>query len=69
MMPRSAEYSRRYRQRMREEGKTEILLTLSLEEVEIMDRIKAAQGASSRSDAMGALMRQVAEAGYELKTA
>lgn len=68
-MPRSAEYSRRYRQRMREEGKTEVLLTLSIEEVEIMDRLRAVQGASSRGDVVGALMRKVAGADYELKTA
>jgi hypothetical protein len=68
-MPRSAEYSRRYRQRMREGGKTEVLLTLSFEEVEIMDRLKAVQGASSRSDAIGALIRQKAEDQPELKTA
>ncbi len=68
-MPRSAEYQRRYRQRIREEGKTEVLLTLSVEEVEIMDRLRAVQGASSRGDIVGALIRRVAEAGYELKSA
>ncbi len=63
------ERQRRYRERIREKGKTEILLTLPVETVEILDRLRAAQGVSCRGDVVASLIRQAMEAGNELKIA
>ena len=49
-IPSSTEYVRRHRQRLREQGKTEILLTLPLEVVETLDRLRESQGVRSRGD-------------------
>jgi hypothetical protein len=65
----STEHVRRHRRRIREQGKTEILLTLPVEAVEALDRLRAAHGASSRGAVVASLLSQVTEAGNELKNA
>lgn len=50
------ERQRRYRQRIREQGKKEILLKLPVETVEALDRMRAEQGASCRGDVVAALV-------------
>jgi metal-responsive CopG/Arc/MetJ family transcriptional regulator len=68
-VPYSTEHVRRHRKRIREQGKTEILLTLPVEVVEMLDRLRASQGVRSRGDVVSFLTRQVTEAGNELKQA
>ena len=63
------ERQRRYRERIRQQGQTEVLLKLPLEAVEALDRMRAAEGVSSRGDVVASLIRQVMEAGNELTTA
>ena len=65
----STEHVRRHRRRIREQGKTEILLTLPVEAVEALDRLRTVHGASSRGAIVASLLRQVTEAGNELKNA
>jgi hypothetical protein len=65
----STEYVRRHRKRVREQGKTEILLTLPVETVAMLDRLRESQGAASRGAVVVSLIHQVTEAGNELKTA
>jgi hypothetical protein len=67
-MPSEAKYQRRHRERLREQGRTEILLHLPIEDVKTLDRLRAIQGAANRGDVVQALIRQVTEAGNELKT-
>jgi metal-responsive CopG/Arc/MetJ family transcriptional regulator len=69
MMPSQAEYQRRHRQRFRDEGKTEILLKLPKEDVALLDHLREVQGAANRSDVVVSLIRQLTEAGNELKNA
>jgi hypothetical protein len=69
MMSSSAESQRRHRQRLREQGKTEVLLKLPVEAVEALDRLRATQGGATRGDVVVSLIRQVTEAGNELKQA
>lgn len=64
-----ADKQRRYRERLREQGKTEILLKMPLEAVEVLDRLRTAQGVSCRGDVVVSLIRQATEAEYELKRA
>jgi len=68
-MPSSVDSQRRRRQRLRAQGKTEILVMLPLEDVEVLDRLRAVQGVASRGDVVASLIRQVTEAGNALKTA
>ena len=68
-IPTSTKHVRLHRKRIREQGKTEILLTLPVEVVEILDRLKAAQGACNRGEVVAFLTRQATEAGNELKQA
>ena len=68
-VPYSTEHVRLHRKRIREQGKTEILLTLPVEVVEMLDRLRASQGVRSRGDVVAFLTRQVTEAGNELKQA
>ncbi len=65
----SADDVRRYRERLRKEGKTEVLLKLPVETVEVLDRLRVAQGASSRGDVVVSLIRSMTENGNELKIA
>ena len=58
----SVDNVRRYRERLREQGKTEILLRLPVDVVEVLDRLRAAQGASCRGDVVVSLIRQATEA-------
>ena len=67
--PTSTEHVRRHRKRIREQGKTEILLTLPVEAVETLDRLREVHGAPSRGAVVVSLLRQVMEAGNDLKTA
>lgn len=64
-----ADKQRRYRERLREQGKTEVLLKLPVEVVEVLDRLRTAQGVSCRGDVVVSLIRRATEAGYELKSA
>jgi hypothetical protein len=57
-----AESSRRYRERIRKEGKTEVLLKLPVEAVEVLDRLRAAQGVPSRGDVVAFLIQRATEA-------
>lgn len=63
------ERQRRYRERIRQQGKTEVLLKLPVEAVEALDRLRTAQGVSCRGDVVVSLIRQAMEAGNALKTA
>lgn len=63
------ERQRRYRERIRQQGKTEVLLKLPVEAVEALDRLRAAQGVSCRGDVVVSLIRQAIEAANVLKTA
>jgi len=66
----SAEHVRLHRQRKREQGKTEILLTLPVETVEALDRLRTIQGAPNRGVVVASLVslvQQLQEAGNELK--
>lgn len=64
-----AQKQRRYRERLREQGKTEVLLKLPVEAVEVLDRLRAAQGVSCRGDVVVSLIRQVTEAEHALTQA
>jgi hypothetical protein len=68
-MSSSTESQRRHRQRLREQGKTEVLLKLPVEVVETLDRLRAVHGGATRGDVVVSLIRQITEAGNELKTA
>jgi metal-responsive CopG/Arc/MetJ family transcriptional regulator len=68
-IPYSTEHVRLHRKRIREQGKTEILLTLPVEVVETLDRLRASQGVRSRGDVVASLVQQLQEAGNELKIA
>lgn len=63
----SAESQRRHRQRLREQGKTEVLLKLPVEVVATLDRLRVIHGGGTRGDVVVSLIRQVTEAGSELK--
>ena len=67
--PYSTVHVRRHRKRIREQGKTEILLTLPVEVVETLDRLRESQGVRSRGDVVVSLVQQLQEAGNELKNA
>lgn len=47
----------RFKARRKEEGKRQIMLWLSDEDVEAADRLKAALGVASRSEAISSLLR------------
>ncbi len=65
-----AEAQRRHRQRIRAQGKTEILVKLRVESVETLDRLRAiVEGADNRSDVVEFLIQRATEAGNELKQA
>lgn len=64
----SAEYQRRHRERIRQQGKTEILLKLPVEAVALLDRLRESQGAATRGDVVVSLIQRATEAGNELKT-
>ena len=57
-----AEKQRRYRERLRKEGKTEVLLKLPIEVVEVLDRLRTAQGVSCRGDVVVSLIQRATEA-------
>lgn len=50
---------RRYRQRLRMNGKTQVLLNLPVEIVEALDRLRDSQGASCRGDVVASLVAAV----------
>lgn len=64
----SAEYSRRYRERIQQQGGREILLKLPAETIETIDRLRDARGAANRSDIVASLLNRALEAENELKT-
>jgi metal-responsive CopG/Arc/MetJ family transcriptional regulator len=68
-MPMSAEYSRRYRERIQQQGAREVLLKLPVDTVATIDRLRDAEGAASRSDIVASLIRRALEAENELRTA
>ncbi len=57
-----ADSSRRYRERLKKQGKTEVLLQLPVEIVEVLDRLRAAQGVSCRGDVVVSLIQRATEA-------
>jgi hypothetical protein len=57
-----AEKQRRYRERLRKEGKTEVLLKLPVEVVEVLDRLRTVQGVSCRGDVVVSLIQRATEA-------
>ena len=62
---------RRYRQRLREKGKTQVLLNLPVEIVEALDCLRDSRGASSRGDVVASLVAAVErnkESGNDLAT-
>ena len=65
----SAETSRRYRERLRQQGMTEVLLKLPHETLQVIDRFRDEHGASSRSDVVASLIYRALEAENTLKTA
>ena len=64
-----ADKQRRYRERLREQGKTEVLLQLPVEIVKVLDRLRAAQGASCRGDVVVSLIQRATEADSALTKA
>ena len=64
-----ADSSRRYRERLREQGKTEVLLQLPVEIVEVLDRLRAVQGVSCRGDVVASLIQRATEADNALTQA
>jgi len=68
-MSSKAEHQRRHRERIRQQGKTEILLKMPLEAVALLDHLRASQGAANRGDVVVSLIRQATENQRELKSA
>ena len=68
-MSSSTESQRRRRKRLREEGQTEILIALPREHVELLDRLRAMQGAANRGDVIASLIRKLTEAERALSSA
>jgi hypothetical protein len=61
-MSTSAEHQRRHRARLRQQGKTEVLLKLPVEAVAILDRLRESQGVASRGDVVVSLIQRATEA-------
>jgi metal-responsive CopG/Arc/MetJ family transcriptional regulator len=68
-MQMSAEYVRRYRERIQQQGAREVLLKLPVETIATIDRMRDAKGAASRSDIVASLIHRALEAENALRTA
>ena len=68
-MQMSAEYVRRYRERIQQQGAREVLLKLPVETIATIDRMRDAKGAASRSDIVASLLHRALEAENALRTA
>ena len=68
-MQMSAEYVRRYRERIQQQGAREVLLKLPVETIATIDRMRDAKGAASRSDIVASLIHRALEAENTLRIA
>ena len=68
-MQMSAEYVRRYRERIQQQGAREVLLKLPVETIATIDRMRDAKGVASRSDIVASLIHRALEAENALITA
>jgi hypothetical protein len=57
-MQMSAEYVRRYRERIQQQGAREVLLKLPVETIALLDDLKQRQGLRNRSQALLQLIEQ-----------
>jgi hypothetical protein len=62
------EHTRRYRERIRQQGERQVLLKLPIETIEALDRVRDERGERSRSDVLVSLIHRALEDESELKT-